>query len=101
MVICMVQVKTLVLITSRLPLLTEVGGRVNRVGFSRTMIEIFVNQFGFFYEWTRDFVDLTLTHLHYLVCIQKLLLLLNKFEDMIQIDLLSVTLLYSGTATRC
>lgn len=49
--------KDIGVITGRLPLLTEVGGRVNRVGFNRTMIEGTFNQFGFFYEWTRDFVD--------------------------------------------
>lgn len=88
-------------VTGRLPVLTEVGGRVNRVGFSRTMIEGTFNQFGFFYEWTRDFVDfdsdpqaLTRMYTEAIIAAEQIQ------EDLIQIDLLNGagTLLYSGTA---
>ena len=44
-------------ILSRLPALTETGGRVNRVGFSRREIEGTFHKFGFFYEWSQEFVD--------------------------------------------
>lgn len=41
-------------ITSKLPLLTENGGRVNRVGFTRVTREGSLRQLGFFYEFTAD-----------------------------------------------
>lgn len=41
-------------ITSKLPILAENGGRVNRVGFTRVMREGSLQQFGFFYEFTED-----------------------------------------------
>lgn len=41
-------------ITSKLPLLTENGGRVNRVGFTRITREGTLRQLGFFYEFTQD-----------------------------------------------
>ncbi|MGL4252877.1 MAG: N4-gp56 family major capsid protein [Fusobacteriaceae bacterium] len=36
------------------PGLTEIGGRVNRVGFSRQIIEGTVHRLGFFYEFTNE-----------------------------------------------
>lgn len=44
-------------ITSKLPTLTENGGRVNRVGFTRLSREGSIHKFGFFYEWTQESVD--------------------------------------------
>lgn len=44
-------------ITSKLPTLTENGGRVNRVGFTRIQREGSLHKFGFFYEWTQESVD--------------------------------------------
>ena len=44
-------------ITSKLPTLTENGGRVNRVGFTRLAREGSIHKFGFFYEWTQESVD--------------------------------------------
>ena len=44
-------------ITSKLPLLTENGGRVNRVGFTRLEIEGSIHKFGFFYEFTQESMD--------------------------------------------
>lgn len=44
-------------INARLPLLTEHGGRVNRVGFSRFLIEGSIQKFGFFYEFTKEALD--------------------------------------------
>jgi len=88
-------------ILSRLPALTETGGRVNRVGFSRREIEGTFHKFGFFYEWTRDFVDfdsdpqaLTRMYTEAIIAAEQIQ------EDLIQIDLLNGagTLLYSGTA---
>lgn len=44
-------------ITAKLPTLTENGGRVNRVGFTRLTREGSIHKFGFFYEWTQESMD--------------------------------------------
>lgn len=44
-------------ITSKLPTLTENGGRVNRVGFSRIVREGSLHKFGFFTEFTQEALD--------------------------------------------
>lgn len=40
--------------TAKMPVLTEFGGRVNRVGFTRKVIESSFHKFGFFYEFTEE-----------------------------------------------
>lgn len=44
-------------ITSKLPTLTENGGRVNRVGFTRLQREGSIHKFGFFTEFTQEALD--------------------------------------------
>lgn len=44
-------------ITSRLPTLTENGGRVNRVGLKRRELEGSIHKFGFFLEFTQESLD--------------------------------------------
>mgnify|MGYP000232554674 CR=1 FL=1 len=44
-------------ITSKLPTLTENGGRVNRVGFTRLQREGSIHKFGFFTEFTQESMD--------------------------------------------
>lgn len=44
-------------ITSKLPLLSENGGRVNRVGFTRISREGSIFKFGFFTEFTQESMD--------------------------------------------
>ena len=44
-------------ITRKLPALSENGGRVNRVGFTRTEIEGSIEKFGFFDEYTQESLD--------------------------------------------
>ena len=44
-------------ITSKLPTLTENGGRVNRVGFTRLQREGSIFKFGFFTEFTQESLD--------------------------------------------
>jgi N4-gp56 family major capsid protein len=44
-------------ITSKLPTLTENGGRVNRVGFTRLSREGSIYKFGFFTEFTQESID--------------------------------------------
>lgn len=44
-------------ITGKLPTLTENGGRVNRVGFTRIQREGSLHKFGFFHEFTQESMD--------------------------------------------
>ena len=44
-------------ITNKLPTLTENGGRVNRVGFTRLTREGSIHKFGFFTEFTKEAID--------------------------------------------
>lgn len=44
-------------ITSKLPVLSENGGRVNRVGFTRIQREGSIHKFGFFHEFTQESMD--------------------------------------------
>lgn len=44
-------------ITGKLPLLTEEGGRVNRVGFTRQERTGSIQKFGFFFEFTQESLD--------------------------------------------
>lgn len=44
-------------ITAKLPTLTENGGRVNRVGYTRVSREGSIHKFGFFYEFTQESLD--------------------------------------------
>jgi N4-gp56 family major capsid protein len=44
-------------ITAKLPTLTENGGRVNRVGFTRIQREGSIAKFGFFHEFTQESMD--------------------------------------------
>ena len=41
-------------ISDRLPVLGELGGRVNRVGFKRLTIQGTMQKYGFFYEFSND-----------------------------------------------
>ena len=43
--------------TAKMPTLTEFGGRVNRVGFTRKVIESTFHKMGFFYEFTQEALD--------------------------------------------
>jgi N4-gp56 family major capsid protein len=44
-------------ITGKLPVLSEAGGRVNRVGFKRIELQGSIEKFGFFDEYTQESVD--------------------------------------------
>lgn len=44
-------------IVGKLPFLTENGGRVNRVGFTRIAREGHITKYGFFYEFTQESLD--------------------------------------------
>lgn len=46
--------KDIATVTALTPVISETGGRVNRVGFSREVIESTLENYGFFYEFTAD-----------------------------------------------
>jgi len=89
-------------IPGKLPVLSETGGRVNRVGFKRKEIEGTFEKFGFFDEYTQESVDFDtdaeLTqHIN-----REMVLGANEItEDALQIDLINAAgvIKYAGSAT--
>jgi N4-gp56 family major capsid protein len=90
-------------ITGKLPVLSENGGRVNRVGFKRIEIEGTIEKFGFFDEYTQESVDFDSD--------AELLMHVNRemvnaaheiTEDALQIDLINGAgvIRYAGSATQ-
>lgn len=90
-------------ITGKLPTLTEVGGRVNRIGFTRTTLEATAFRLGFFYEWTQESQDfdsdsMLLSHMG-----REAMRAAHEIqEDMIAIDLLKQcpNAIFTGAATN-
>lgn len=89
-------------ITSKLPVLTENGGRVNRVGFTRIDRKGSIHKFGFFHEFTQESMDFDSD--------EELMKHLSRelmngavqiTEAVLQRDLLAAatTVIYSGAAT--
>lgn len=89
-------------ISGKLPLLSENGGRVNRVGFKRKEIEGTLEKFGFFDEYTQESLDFDtdadlLQHIN-----REMLAGANEItEDALQIDLINAAgiVKYAGNAT--
>jgi N4-gp56 family major capsid protein len=89
-------------ITGKLPVLSESGGRVNRVGFKRKEIEGTLEKFGFFDEYTQESLDFDtdaelMSHIN-----REMIMGANEItEDSLQIDLLSAAgvIKYAGNAT--
>lgn len=89
-------------ITSRLPLLTENGGRVNRVGFTRLSREGSIHKFGFFYEFTQESLDFDSDDgLKEHLSRELMNGAVQLTEAVLQKDLLAAagTILYAGAAT--
>ncbi len=90
-------------ITGKLPTISETGGRVNRVGFTRLELEGTFEKFGFFDEYTQESLDFDSDpklemHVH-----REMLRGANEItEDALQIDLLNAAgvLRYPGAATQ-
>lgn len=90
-------------ITSKLPVLSENGGRVNRVGFKRIQRTGSIHQFGFFTEFTKETLDFdsednVKDHLS-----RELMNgAVQLTETVLQKDLLAAagTILYAGAATN-
>ena len=90
-------------ITSKLPSLSETGGRVNRVGYTRVTLEAELQKQGFFHEFTQDSLDFDSMDDLYEHISRELINGANEItEDMLQIDLLNGAGLvrFGGTATQ-
>jgi N4-gp56 family major capsid protein len=89
-------------ITSRLPLLTEDGGRVNRVGFTRVERTGSIAKFGLFTEFTQESFDFDTDEMLYEHLSREMVQGATQLtEAVLQIDLLQgagVTV-YAGAAT--
>lgn len=84
-----------------LPVLTEIGGRVNRVGFSRTEVEGTFNKFGIFFEYSDELLKFDSDKdLYSFMYSQAVEAAEQVNEDMLQIDLLqnAGTMVYAGNA---
>lgn len=77
-------------IAAKLPVLSEHGGRVNRVGFRRIEIEGSIEKFGFFDEYTQESLDFDTDEELEMHVNREMLRGANEItEDMIQSDLLN------------
>jgi len=89
-------------ISGKLPTLTENGGRVNRVGYTRKTIEGTFQNYGIFSDYTEDSVNFDtdselMTHIN-----REMLIGANQVtEDLLQVDLISNAgvNIYAGAAT--
>lgn len=89
-------------IVGKLPTLTENGGRVNRVGFTRLQREGSIHKFGFFHEFTKESIDfdsddMLMSHLS-----RELMNgAVQMTEAALQLDLIAAAgvVLYAGAAT--
>lgn len=93
--------KDIGLIPSKLPTLSETGGRVNRVGYTRKELSGTFESFGFFSEYSEDLLNFDsdaelLTHINR----ELINAAMEMTEDALQIDLVNAagTLRYTGSA---
>jgi N4-gp56 family major capsid protein len=88
--------------SGKLPVLSETGGYVNRVGFRRIELEGTFAKYGFYRQWTQESLDFDTDadldmHLH-----REMIFGANELqEDMIQMDLLNSAgvVTFGGSAT--
>ena len=89
-------------IVGKIPALSETGGRVNRVGMTRLMVEGSINKFGFFDEYTQESLDFDNdAELEGHITGESVKAANEMTEDQLQIDLLNGAgvIRYTGTAT--
>lgn len=89
-------------IVGKLPTLTENGGRVNRVGFTRILREGTIHKFGFFYEFTQEALDFDSDDgLKEHLARELMNGAVQETEAVLQIDLLNAAgvVLFAGAAT--
>lgn len=90
-------------IGTKLPLLGETGGRVNRVGSTRIVIEADISKLGFFQEYTQDLLDFDTDAELYEHMSREMIMAANEItEDVLQMDLLNGAgvIRYAGVATQ-
>lgn len=95
--------KDVTTINSKIPLVGETGGRVNRVGFTRVTIEAEIQKVGFFTEFSRDSLDFDTDDELYGHMSREMIMAANELnEDLLQIDLLNGagTVRFAGVATQ-
>ena len=89
-------------IAAKMPTLSENGGRVNRVGFTRLEVEGTIQKYGFFDEYTQESIDFdTDDELRMHINREMINGAMEITEDLLQIDLLSRagTVKYAGGAS--
>lgn len=92
-------------ITAKLPALSENGGRVNRVGFTRVELESNLQKMGFFQEYTQESLDFDSDADLYEHMSREMLSGAHEMtEDMLQIDLINTAtssgvVKFAGNAT--
>lgn len=89
-------------ISGRMPTLTETGGRVNRVGFTRVERNGTLAEHGFFMEFTEDSLTFDTDSELYAHMSHELVAGANEVtEDLLQVDILSAagTIVFAGSAT--
>ena len=88
-------------ITGKMPALSEVGGRVNRVGFKRIELQGTLAKFGFFDEWSEESLNFDTDDELEMHINREMLRGANELtEDALQIDLLNAAgvIRYAGAA---
>ena len=89
-------------IPAKLPVLSESGGRVNRVGFKRKELEGTIEKFGFFDEYTQESMDFDTDADLWQHINREMISGANEItEDALQIDLINAAgvIKYAGNAT--
>ena len=89
-------------ITGKFPTLSETGGRVNRVGFTRVELEGTFKKYGFFDEYTQESLDFDTDPELEMHINREMVFGANEIvEDLLQLDLLTSAgvVYYAGNAT--
>jgi N4-gp56 family major capsid protein len=77
-------------IAGKLPVLSETGGKVNRVGFTRVELEGSLEKYGFYQDYTQESVDFDSDAELEMHVNREMIFGANEItEDMLQIDLLN------------
>lgn len=90
-------------VSGKIPLLGEAGGRVNRVGTSRKIIDGEIVKIGFFTDFSRDALDFDTDNELYGHLSREMILAGNEMqEDLLQMDLLNGVgvVKFAGVATQ-
>lgn len=95
--------KDVTIVTGKIPLLGETGGRANRLGTSRKVISGEIVKIGFFTEFSRDALDFDTDSELYGHLSREMIMAANELqEDLLQMDLLNGpgVVKYAGVATQ-